>query len=1759
MTADGGLAVLAFEIPADHPAEEVRLQVEAKRGVVSRTAAESVEIFRDPDLRLYTDKGLYQPGQTLHMRALVFDNSHRAMQRANGTFHVIGPDEQVAFKLPVSTSRYGVASADFPIPASLRLGDYTVEFRLEDPLGSGSSTYERVRISRYDLPEFAMTVKPDKDFYLPGQDAVVSVEAAYIFGQPVTTGRVRVVSEQDGRWSDELNKWVTVPGRVFEGELGENGSCAIQVDLGEWHESLGAKRPGGYRDLEYAVTVTDESTGRTVERPIDLRISREAVHLYPIDLPWEVPAGRPFDFIVASFAADGTPISMEVEVYQARAADCSDDIEEQHFVRTVRTNRYGLAKVRGLVIPSTTTNRIVLETRDHTGRTAGRAFERISLTAEPMILLETDRTILRRGEPVTVRVRSGIPDTVVQVVKNLEVLRTQMVRLREGLAEVTFPWDSAFDGALSVVAYMPGSHGSWLDSGAVPAVYPTGKQASLDLRLNRTEMRPGQEARASFSLRDESKESMPGVLGVVAVDRALLEREEEEHLYRSAAWEESYAGLTATDILTLDTRKPVPAEMDLVAEVIFQYSDPLQRLARKGFPADAASDYSPLIQATLTPWRTAVKKALGAWPWDEYEAYEALREAGADTVGILDPWGSEYSLTFEPRGNRLILTLMTAGPDQVFQTNDDFVALEEGWYYFEKPGRTIDQAVEQFHRRTGGFIRDAQALASELSRLGMDLTKLLDPWGSPYELTFEISRGHYTVRVRSRGPDRVASDSGGDCTDDVHVWTASIDPFSDTRAAIAQALDSAVADGVAVPTNAEELECVLMRAGLSLGGLRDPWDRPITVSFSEESHYGDGVSVYAYSKYPDQPERKVEIRPVTRRIGWIRFVSRGPDGRPGTRDDYDAASFSAVLSEQAIAGSRRSAERPAIHASGFGSIAGTVRDEDGRPVSAVNVSAVRDGWVIRRTTTGVGGEYDLSGLAPGSYEVCLERAGYTTAITGDVSVRASETIVLNVTLTSMEAWEVITVQAESLQIDTKMTGVASIRKDDTATARQPIMTPRVRRYFPETLLWVPSLETDEEGEAEVRFTLADNTTTWRLSATGSTADGRIVSVDRDIRATMPFFIDCDPPRTLTVGDEISLPVILRSSMTRRVNVDLEMAPAPWLERITPRVADVDVLAEASRRESLKFRVHESVRDAPMRITAAGSSVGDAIEKPVSVIPDGEEVVRTESSMVGSSTRLRAAVPEDAIPGSLQGELIIYPDVLALVADTAERLLDRPNGCAEQTVSTAFAALLLLESTTPEEAHSAVLQRASRIVQQGYDRLGAFQQSGGGFSYWRDGTPDVALTAHVIRFLNRVRRHVAVDEKIVQRALDWLLAAQAADGRWPVDIGNVEDRNRTLAQTAMISRALAESSVRSGESPVRERLSRALGYLRSRLVEIQEPYALASYCMAALAADERPAAAQAAQRLQALAHDEAGSAYWSLETNTPFYGWGMAGRIETTALVVQALAAARRDQMEVDAGLIEKGVIFLFRKRDGLGAWGSTQATVNALEALLTQLAGPADGNRTGSEGAQIEIVVNGKRDSVLDLAAAEKSGGVIRADITHALRTGENVVEISGVDSPVMQACLAQVVLRSYRPWSKRESDGQDQERTPLALDVTYDATDTETGSVVNCRVRAERIGFRGYGMLIAEIGLPPGAEVDRRSIEDARKLAGFGLGMYEILPDRVVLYLWPRAGGIDLTFKFRPRYALKAKSACSVLYDYYNPDARVVVPPVVFNVREGG
>jgi uncharacterized protein YfaS (alpha-2-macroglobulin family) len=594
-----------------------------------------------------------------------------------------------------------------------------------------------------------------------------------------------------------------------------------------------------------------------------------------------------------------------------------------------------------------------------------------------------------------------------------------------------------------------------------------------------------------------------------------------------------------------------------------------------------------------------------------------------------------------------------------------------------------------------------------------------------------------------------------------------------------------------------------------------------------------------------------------------------------------------------------------------------------------------------------------------------------------------------------------------------------------------------------------------------------------------------------------------------------------------------------------------------------------VKDGKQRLTAIGAEANDAIEKPVTVHPDGEEKSVTASNIVLENALLDLDIPPTAVPNTAHAELKIYPNLLAHVAESVEAIMKRPYGCGEQTISSTYPSLLWLRhyktvgSTTVSSGQGSVLTaKAERYLRAGYNRLLNYRDESGGFTYWGHGDPDLALTAYALRFLSDARGLIAVNDEVINEARAWLIKQQRADGSWAAyDYADKnENKRRSAMLTAYIARVLAmtaqvaKPATQPNQTIVNTGVAeqkRVLDFLAARVNEIDEPYMIASYALAALDVGDTTRAETAIAKLRALAHDENDGSFWSLESNTPFYGWGMAGRVETTALVVQALS---RSQNSGDGKLIDRGLLFLLREKDSYGVWYSTQATINVLDAMLALLA--RDVNAGAATAA--EVLVNGRRVQSVALPPANQLTGPLTIDLSQFVQSGANRIELKR--SRGTSPASVQAVASYYLPWSQsvatQEANWRANGSSGLRLTAKFNKTESKIGDEISCHVEAERIGFRGYGMMLAEIGLPPGADVDRASLEKAMKGSDWSISQYDVLPDRVVVYLWPRAGGTKFDFNFRPRFGLKAQTAGSTVYDYYNPESRAVVAPVRFVVK---
>src|SRR5882762_2588908 len=131
-TTDGdGFAVLDFDLPRKLKTEDIKLTINAHHGSLAIDESKSIDIEERPYIFVTTDKPMYQPGQVLHGRVLIFGPSKRAIGNTRVTLKISDPENEALFQTELTTSRFGVASADWPIPENTRLGNYRIEFETE--------------------------------------------------------------------------------------------------------------------------------------------------------------------------------------------------------------------------------------------------------------------------------------------------------------------------------------------------------------------------------------------------------------------------------------------------------------------------------------------------------------------------------------------------------------------------------------------------------------------------------------------------------------------------------------------------------------------------------------------------------------------------------------------------------------------------------------------------------------------------------------------------------------------------------------------------------------------------------------------------------------------------------------------------------------------------------------------------------------------------------------------------------------------------------------------------------------------------------------------------------------------------------------------------------------------------------------------------------------------------------------------------------------------------------------------------------------------------------------------------------------------------------------------------------------------------------------------------------------------------------------------------------------------------------------------
>lgn len=698
---------------------------------------------------------------------------------------------------------------------------------------------------------------------------------------------------------------------------------------------------------------------------------------------------------------------------------------------------------------------------------------------------------------------------------------------------------------------------------------------------------------------------------------------------------------------------------------------------------------------------------------------------------------------------------------------------------------------------------------------------------------------------------------------------------------------------------------------------------------------------------------------------------------------------------------------------------------------------------------------------------------------------------------------------------------------------------RVRRYFPETLLWRPELVTGEDGHARLEVPLADSITTWRLAAAAVSRDGELGSEDFGLTVFQDFFVDLDLPVALTQNDEVSVPVAVYNYLDRPQTVRLELREDDWYALAG---AGAETLTLGPKEvSSVAFRlVAREPGSHALLVEAHGGAMADAVEREIRVEPDGEPFVQTLNGRLTSEIEAEFLIPDHALAGADDLVLKIYPGAFSQVMEGLDGIFQMPNGCFEQTSSTTYPNVLVLDYLREQgEIRPEVELKALEYINLGYQRLLTFEVPGGGFEWFGRAPAHTVLTAYGLLEFSDMSRVYEVDPAVIGRTRDWLYSKQQGDGSWSPTEGGIAEgainafRGQVLRTTAYVAWAMAGS----GENNAR--LERAMRFVAENAAGADDPYTLA-LCANALVAGGHTEARGLLERLDAMKTEEGDLTWWTSTGEGVTFSAGDTLTIETTAL---AAYAYQEGDYRIDTA--HRALAWLIEKKAPNGTWYSTQATVHAMRALLR---GTGDSGDVG-DAVDLTVAVNG--GPAEELTITRDDADVHRLiSLRDQIRKGWNKVSI-GVGGTGNLAY--QIVATHYLPWS--ESRREETEEA-LSIDLEYDTVDLETDDLLTCRVRVEYGGAGAASMAIVDLGIPPGFELLPEAFEEM--LAAERIERYSATARQVILYFREIESGrpVEFEYRMRAKYPLEVKTPQSAVYPYYEPSVRDETESVVLKVR---
>jgi alpha-2-macroglobulin-like protein len=712
-----------------------------------------------------------------------------------------------------------------------------------------------------------------------------------------------------------------------------------------------------------------------------------------------------------------------------------------------------------------------------------------------------------------------------------------------------------------------------------------------------------------------------------------------------------------------------------------------------------------------------------------------------------------------------------------------------------------------------------------------------------------------------------------------------------------------------------------------------------------------------------------------------------------------------------------------------------------------------------------------------------------------------------------------------------------------------------RTDFTETLLWQPVLVIPKLGKMTVEFTLSDAINPYRVLVAGHTLDGRIGAITGTLEVRKPFSLDPKLPIEISSADKLDVVLLGANNTDTALTGQVTVTPK-GLKSVGSEQVAVELPANGGGRKIV--RLTPTLLDGPLSLKLDGKAGAyrDSVERTFSVVADGFPAAGSHSDVLETSVGTKLKFAEQLVPGTLQFRVAVYPNTLSEVQSGLEGLLREPSGCFEQTSTSNYPNVLVLDYLTEtNQAKPEVSKRAKDLLDRGYAKLTSFEcakpgESGRQGYEWFGGSapPHEALTAYgLLQFTDMARVH-PVDAAMVKRTKEYLMTRRDGKGGFEKNARAIDSFGYATVEitNAYIVWAITEADRKEA---AQTDLAKEIDAI-STLAKTDARWGKDSYYLGLVANSllNRGKKADGVALLKVLAKAQAkdGSVPGAETSITKSSGQALV--IETTALAMLGWLKAN-DTGEFRAQL-DASSKWLGSQKGGAGAFGSTQSTILTLKALIEY----ARTQKRATESGELRVVIN---------------GGVVAKKSFTTDNVGPIVLEIPDAETYVgkgdLDIRLETDAKQSYPctfSWDARSRKPQSSAECPLTLTTTLNKVEASEGDTLRLTAKVVNTADKEQGMVTAIIGIPAGLKIP----EDLKQLKALTerpmggreqVSYFEIRGRELILYwrgMAPKQA-VDLSIDLIADFPGEYRAPASRIYLYYGAEHKMWVDPVSVKV----